>query len=60
MLRSKLFYRRLTIKGFLRLVEEKNKKPYDPDAPNFDTQAEVDEAKILIEKNKEEIRQKYS
>lgn len=47
-------------KGFLRLVEEKNKKPYDPDAPNFDTQAEVDEAKILIEKNKEEIRQKYS
>lgn len=46
--------------AFLSILEEKNKMPYDPDAPNFDTQAEVDEAKILIEKNKEEIRQKYS
>jgi|GEM_PF-995531 len=34
--------------AFKRIVAEKNKMPYDPDAPNFDTQKDIDEATIMI------------
>lgn len=47
--------------AFLRLVEEKDKMPFNPDGKNnFDTPEEVEEAKRLIRKNQEEIRQKYN
>jgi len=47
--------------AFLRLVEEKDKMPFNPDGKNnFDTPEEVEEAKRLIRRNQEEIRQKYN
>jgi len=33
---------------FKRVVEEKNKKPYDPQAPNFDTPEELKEGAEVV------------
>lgn len=57
--------RRAIIEGvdydaFKRLVAEKNKMPYNPDAPDFDTPQEIREAQELIRLNEEEIRRRYS
>jgi len=38
----------LDIDGFKRIVAEKDKMPYDPSAPNFNTPQEVDEANQMI------------
>jgi len=38
----------LDIDAFKRIVAEKDKMPYDPSAPNFNTQQEVDEANQMI------------
>jgi cobaltochelatase CobS len=47
--------------AFLKLVEEKDKMPFNPDGlNNFDTPEEVEEAQKLIRKNQEEIRRKYN
>lgn len=46
--------------GFKKLVAEKNKLPYDPSAPDFDTPMEVEEAMRLIAKNKEERKKMFS
>ena len=40
----------LDIDGFKRIVAEKDKMPYDPSAPNFNTPAEVQEAQQMIAK----------
>lgn len=45
-------------KGFIKIVEAKNKMAFDPTAPNFDTAEEIAEAQVII-KNYEE-RQKIS
>jgi len=37
--------------GFKKIVEEKNKMPYDPLAPNFDTASELTEAQNMIARN---------
>lgn len=34
--------------GFKRLVEQKNKKPYDPAKPNFDTKEELEEGAEVV------------
>jgi cobaltochelatase CobS len=46
--------------GFKTIILEKNNMPYNPDVPDFNTPQEEAEAKILIDKNQEEIRKKYS
>jgi len=38
----------LDIDGFKRIVAEKDKMPYDPKAPNFNTPSEVQEAQQMI------------
>ena len=35
--------------AFKRVVEEKNKKPYDPLKPNFDTDQELEEGRNIVE-----------
>jgi hypothetical protein len=37
--------------GFKKIVEQKNKMPYDPIAPNFNTDAELDIAKNMIDRS---------
>jgi cobaltochelatase CobS len=39
----------LNIDEFKRIVEEKNKMPFDPSKPEFNTPSEVDEARKMIE-----------
>jgi hypothetical protein len=34
---------------FKRVVEEKNAMPYNPDAPNFDTDAELEEGRNVVD-----------
>jgi hypothetical protein len=47
--------------GFKKIVEQKNKMPYDPSTPaNFNTSEEETLAQEIIKKNEEEIRKKYS
>lgn len=43
-----------------RVVEAKNKYPYDSAKPNFDDPGELTEVRRLIEKNKAEIAKMYS
>jgi hypothetical protein len=38
----------LDVEGFKRIVAEKDKMPYDPSAPNFNTPSEVQEANEMI------------
>lgn len=47
-------------KEFKKIVAEKNKMPFNPDAPNFDTPMEIEEAMRLIAKNKEERKKMFS
>ena len=35
-------------KGFKKIVEEKNKMPFNPDAPDFDTPAEIQEGNRMV------------
>lgn len=46
--------------GFKKIVEAKNKMPYNPDMPNFNTPDEETEAREMIKKNQEELRRRYS
>jgi MoxR-like ATPase len=46
--------------GFKAIVEQKNKMPYNPDAPDFNTPDEERTARQMIEKNKQEIAARYS
>lgn len=46
--------------GFKRILAQKDKMPYNPDAPDFDTPEEIREAEQLIARNKAEIAAKYS
>jgi hypothetical protein len=46
--------------GFKKIVEAKNKMPYNPDMPDFNTPDEEREAREMIKKNQEELRRRYS
>ena len=46
--------------GFKKIVEAKNKMPYNPDMPNFNTPDEETEAREMIKRNQEELRRRYS
>jgi cobaltochelatase CobS len=41
-------FSKVDYEGFKKIVVEKNKMPYDPAAPNFDTDAELNEAQNMI------------
>ena len=43
----------IDFEGFKKIVEEKNKMPYNENNPNFDTPSEIAEAKKIIEDYKE-------
>jgi hypothetical protein len=40
----------MDIDGFKRVIAEKDKMPFDPIAPNFNTPTEVQEAQAMITK----------
>lgn len=46
--------------AFKKIVEAKNKMPFNPDMPDFNTPDEEREAREMIKKNQEELRRRYS
>lgn len=44
------------INAFLQTIDEKDKMPFDPDAPNFDTADEIQEARRMIQAHEEQIK----